>query len=147
MGGFWNETQQDLNKMVDRVKFWGAKRSSRCWKWVAKPRRIPTDSQRGSAPPPPPPPIFHNFSCSVRIPYKVREWEHCLKMTIMGIPILSKSLYRSRAQDTTSFFRVSSSTDIWIDSLAVKLISSLTQLYWSQLIVSSPLLALLPAAY
>ena len=39
--------------MVDMVKFWGAKRSSRCRKWGAKPRRIPTDSQRGSAPPPP----------------------------------------------------------------------------------------------
>ena len=38
-------------KMVDMVKFWGAKRSSRCRKWGAKPRRIPTDSQRGSAPP------------------------------------------------------------------------------------------------
>ena len=46
---YWNETQQDLNKMVDMVKFWGAKRSSRCRKWWAKPRRIPTDSQRGSA--------------------------------------------------------------------------------------------------
>ena len=31
--------------MVDMVKFWGAKRSSRCRKWGAKPRRIPTDSQ------------------------------------------------------------------------------------------------------
>ena len=41
---------QDLNKMVDMVKFWGAKRSSRCR--GAKPRRIPTDSQRGSPPPP-----------------------------------------------------------------------------------------------
>ena len=39
--------------MVDMVKFLGAKRSSRCRKWGAKPRRIPTDSQRGSAPPPP----------------------------------------------------------------------------------------------
>ena len=56
IGGFRNGTQQDLNKMVDMVKFWGAKRSSRCRKWGAKPRRIPTDSQRGSAPPPPPPP-------------------------------------------------------------------------------------------
>ena len=27
---------------------WGKKISSRCWKWGAKPRRIPTDSQRGS---------------------------------------------------------------------------------------------------
>ena len=51
IGGFRNGTQQDLNKMVDMVKFWGAKRSSRCRKWGAKPRRIPTDSQRGSAPP------------------------------------------------------------------------------------------------
>ena len=51
IGGFGNGTQQDLNKMVDMVKFWGAKRSSRCRKWGAKPRRIPTDSQRGSAPP------------------------------------------------------------------------------------------------
>ena len=49
MGGF--EIQQDLHKMVDMVKFWGAKRSSRCRIWGAKPRRIPTDSQRGSAPP------------------------------------------------------------------------------------------------
>ena len=48
-GGFRNGTQQDLNKMVDMVKFWGAKRSSRCRKWGAKPRPIPTDSQRGSA--------------------------------------------------------------------------------------------------
>ena len=54
-GGLRNETQQDLNKMVDKVKFWGAKRSSRCRKWRAKLRRIPTDSQRGSAPRPPTP--------------------------------------------------------------------------------------------
>ena len=46
--GFRNGTQQDLNKMVDMVKFWGVKRSSRCRKWGAKPRRIPTDSQRVS---------------------------------------------------------------------------------------------------
>ena len=51
MGGFWNETQQDLNKMVDMVKFWGAKRLSRCRKWGAKPRRIPTDSQKRECPP------------------------------------------------------------------------------------------------
>ena len=52
IGGFRNGTQQYLNKMVDMVKFWGAKRSSRCRKCGAKPRRIPTDSQRGSASPP-----------------------------------------------------------------------------------------------
>ena len=47
-GGLWNGTQQDLNKMVDKVKFWGAKRSSRCRKWGAKSRHIPTDSQMAS---------------------------------------------------------------------------------------------------
>ena len=52
-GGLRNGNQKDLNKMVDKVKIWGAKRSSRCRKWGAKPQRIPTDSQRGSAPPPP----------------------------------------------------------------------------------------------
>ena len=46
------------------VKFWGAKRSSRCRKWGAKPRRIPTDSQRGSAPPPPP--WDRNRPCAVK---------------------------------------------------------------------------------
>ena len=50
-GGLRNGIQQDLNKMIDMDKFWGAKRSSRCRKWGAKPWRIPTDSQRGSAPP------------------------------------------------------------------------------------------------
>ena len=54
--GLRNGTQQDLNKIVDMVKFWGAKISSRCRKWGAKPRHMPTDSQRGSAPPP------HTFS-------------------------------------------------------------------------------------
>ena len=45
-GGLRNETQQDLNKMVDKSNFFGgrAKRSSRCRKWGAKPRRIHTDS-------------------------------------------------------------------------------------------------------
>ena len=37
-GGLRNGTQQDLNKMVDQVKFLGTKRSSRCRKWGAKPR-------------------------------------------------------------------------------------------------------------
>ena len=53
MGGFEMEPNKIWIKMVYMVKFWGAKRSSRCRKWGAKPRRIPTDSQRGSAPPPP----------------------------------------------------------------------------------------------
>ena len=58
--------------MVDKVKFWGAKRSSRCRKWGAKPRRIPTDSQRGSSPPPPPPPRIltrycHWFWCGINL--------------------------------------------------------------------------------
>ena len=50
-------TEQDLNKMVDMAKFCPPpkkkKRSSWYWKWGAKPQRIPTDSQRGSAPPQP----------------------------------------------------------------------------------------------
>ena len=46
-GGFWNETQQDLNKMVDMVKFGGGG-CVQMRKWRAKPRRIPTDSQRGA---------------------------------------------------------------------------------------------------
>ena len=49
MGGFWNEAQQDLNKMVDMVKFRGGKKIVQMPKMGAKPRRIPTDSQRGSA--------------------------------------------------------------------------------------------------
>ena len=32
MGGFRNGNQQDLNEMVGMIKFWGAKRSSRCQK-------------------------------------------------------------------------------------------------------------------
>ena len=32
-----NGTQQDLNKMVDKVKFWGAKRSSRLGLWSSLP--------------------------------------------------------------------------------------------------------------
>ena len=48
--------------MIDMIKFWGAKRSSRCRKWGAKPQRIPTDSQRGSAPPlPGPRPVVYDF--------------------------------------------------------------------------------------
>ena len=52
--------------MVDMVIFWGTKRSSRCRKWGAKPRRIPTDSQRGSAPPPPRRKIFPFYDVRMR---------------------------------------------------------------------------------
>ena len=52
MGDYEMGTQQDRNKMVDKVKFWGAKRSSTYRKGGAKPRRIPADSQRARSAPP-----------------------------------------------------------------------------------------------